>query len=274
MGIRYDTQQLLNDADMVEVAQEIGIRMKSSADRTRNIGILCPNPRHSDRNFGNCFIRPDGYYECFSCGDRGNVFHMVMQYTGASFPEAIGIVADTCGGRDHYILSGTRGKYAVGITVLNQKECKLLGVCNSRIYIPVRYGEEMRAEAGEREKLAAWNEEDEPVFLIEQCAEKNPLLELMKTDYECYRSMILRKAQEAIQKRQNTIEECGEGPRLEAEDVEWCMEIETEIEQIEDVLLKYFPKDEEVKKITSHNAYGKELIIGSGLYPVQFSVPF
>ena len=46
MGIRYDTQQLLNDADMVEVAQEIGIRMKSSADRTRNIGILCPNPRH------------------------------------------------------------------------------------------------------------------------------------------------------------------------------------------------------------------------------------
>ena len=52
------------------------------------------------------------------------------------------------------------------------------------------------------------------------------------------------------------------------------MEIETEIEQIEDVLLKYFPKDEEVKKITSHNAYGKELIIGSGLYPVQFSVPF
>ena len=86
--------------------------------------------------------------------------------------------------------------------------------------------------------------------------------------------MIHRKAQEAIQNRQNTIEECGEGPRLEAEDVEWCMEIETEIEQIEDVLLKYFPKDEEVKKITSHNAYGKELIIGRGLYPVQFSVPF
>lgn len=273
MKARYDIQQLLKDADMVEVAKEIGIQMKSHTNLTQNIGILCPNPEHADKNFGNCFIRPDGTYECFTCRDRGNVFHMVMQYTGASFPQALEIVADTCGGREHYILSG-KAKADMDGAVLGKKECRLLCLYNDRVYIPVRCGEEERAEAGEREKLEMWTEQEIPVYLIEKCAEKNPLLALMKADYGCYRELVLTKARESIELRKEALKSADQ--MAEAERMGWCLELEDELEKIEDILMKYFPKEPLVKEVR-HIAWkglGKELAIGAEIFPNQFSVPF
>lgn len=273
MKAHYDIQQLLKDADMVEVAKEIGIRMKSHTNQTQNIGILCPNPEHADKNFGNCFIRPDGNYECFTCHDRGNVFHMVMQYMGVSFPQALEIVADTCGGREHYILSGKAGE-GMDSVALNKKECQLLCMYNSRVYIPVRCGEEERAETGEREKLETWTEQETPIYLIEKCVEKNPLLVLMKSNYECYRDLILTKAQESIELRKDALKSLGRMP--EEQDAGWCLEMEEELEQIEDILMKHFPKEPSAKEIRRiiGKGIGKELAIGTEIFPNRFSVPF
>lgn len=250
MKVRYDTERLLKDADPVEVAREIGMKIKKETRQAKYTGILCPNPMHKDQHFGNCVIWPDGHYECFSCGDKGDVFRMVMQYTGVPFPEAVAIVADSCCGREPYILSGAAGEFHAS-TVPNQKECQLLGIYNTRVYVPVRYGKEVQVEAGERMHVETWTEQNEPLYRIDRCLEKNPLMELRKTDDACYKELLLQKAGEAIGRRKKSMTEPQKISESEAEHIEWCLIMERDIEKIEDILMKYVAEESDTKELFS-----------------------
>lgn len=270
--LRYDTEQLLADADMKEIAQEIGIKIEQDRGLSRNTGILCPNPDHPDRHFGNCFIKQDNTYTCYSCGDSGDVFHLVMQFLSVSFPKALGIVADICGGRNHYLLNTDASDDGFQ-RVLNQKECDLIGLCNSSVYGVVNIGTEVGdVQPGMRKRLIDWGEADEPIYILEKCLDPNPLLTLMKEDRVWYRELVLQKIEEALCDRRKIINRMAELQGGELFIPGYC----DEIEELENILVKHFPEDNYTQKVLGNASadLGKKAIITSVLSVKPVASPF
>jgi DNA primase len=116
----FDKERLIEDADIFAVADALGIETKQIGGRT---SILCPC--HGDRNFGNCIIK-DGYYKCFACGASGNAVDLAMHSLGVGFVEACKIVAETCGGYEHYIVKRAYG--AGQAKPIKRKEAELIGL--------------------------------------------------------------------------------------------------------------------------------------------------
>ena len=270
--LRYDTELLLADADMKEIAQEIGIKIEQDRGLSGKAGILCPNPDHPDRQFGNCFIKQDNTYTCYSCGDSGDVFHLVMQFLGVSFPKALGIVADICGGRNHYLLN-TDASDDDFQHVLNQRECDLIGLCNSSVYGVMSIGTETGdVQPGMRKRLIDWDQTNEPIYILEKCLDPNPLLTLMKEDRAWYRELVLQKIEEALCDRREIVNRMAELQGGELFIPGYC----DEIEKIEDILIKHFPDENYTRKVLE-NAYannGKKAMIVSILSVKPVASPF
>ena len=268
---RYDIEQLLNDADMKEVAQEIGIKINYEKKTRKNTGILCPNPDHTDQHFGNCFIKPDNTYICYSCGDSGNVIHMVMQFTGVSFPKALEIVAEICGGKDHYLYTSdmTESDFQ---HALNQRECDLIGLYNSSVFGIVNIGTEEIQQPGMRARLIDWTKEDEPIYAIEKCLVPNPLLILMREDMKTYKELVMQKVKAVLDAQKELINsmECLQGGEIFIPG--HC----AEIEEIENLLIKHFPKEEYTQEVLQSNYThnGKKALIKSVLGVKSVSSPF
>lgn len=267
---RFDTDRLLADADMRTVAQEIGIKLNHTSSTSKNAGILCPNPQHPDAHFGNCIIRPDNTYTCYSCGDGGNVFHMTMQFLGVSYRESLGIVADICGGRKYYLTDWDESCMAFQ-RVLNREECSLIGIHNSAVYAIVNIQEGyVVEEPGLRARLVDWNEDDEPIYVLEKCIEPNPLLTLMREDYPWYRELILQKASESLEERKKEIESMA---RLQGGELFIPLYL-TEVEQTENLLLKHFPEESETLVRQSCMLEAQKALLASSLAVKQISSPF
>lgn len=57
-----------------------------------NSEALCPF--HNDKEYGNFYINEaKGFYKCFNCGEKGDIFSLVMNSFGCGFIEAIWILA-------------------------------------------------------------------------------------------------------------------------------------------------------------------------------------
>ena len=51
---------------------------------------LCPY--HNDKEYGNFYINESkGFFKCFNCGSKGDIFSLVQKAYGCDFPEAIWI---------------------------------------------------------------------------------------------------------------------------------------------------------------------------------------
>lgn len=268
----YDTERLLADADMKMVAEEIGMKIDYAASCTKNTGILCPNPEHSDRHFGNCFIRPDHTYVCYSCGDNGNVIHMVMQYLNVSYREALGVIADICGGRQYYLEEVDEQDIRFQ-PVLNHKECELIGICNASVFgIVGIQSYPSKAGPGERIRFTGWTEDDDAIYVVEKCLEPNPLLALMRTDYDSYCELVVAKAEEAIEENYGVIKEMSSLQDGELFIPFYC----SQIEQIEELLTKHFGGEKRAQDLLLH-PYAKQGQVASLsvlLAPKPLAAPF
>ncbi len=73
---------------------------KSGSSSTRWIG-LCPF--HQERTPSFCVSDDRGYFRCFGCGAKGDVFSFLQQINGVDFKEAIGHCKQVAGIRDEYL---------------------------------------------------------------------------------------------------------------------------------------------------------------------------
>ena len=204
----YDKNRLKEESNTKIVAEEIGIKINQQdvISGRKNIGIICPEPSHIDQHFGNCYIKPNGTYVCQACNATGDVFDLVMRFCQVSFYDALEIVADICGGRERYQINNNdhmphRRRYP-----LNAKECELIGLHNNKIYC-ARYTtfDKSKIEPGDRYSILDLEEDELPIYLVEKCIEPNPLMRLMKEDYDQYCMLVMQKSKEAIEWEKNII---------------------------------------------------------------------
>lgn len=179
----YDREKLIEAADTLLVAEHIGLEIKRTGSRR---SILCP--AHNDRHFGNCVLTEHGF-RCFACGGHGSVIDLVMLSENVPLVEAMGIVADCCGGREYY-QTDEKGPLPEH-QVIGEGTRAFLGIHNRPV-----------------DKLLPADPEDEDSFYDysvvtgELCRlrrvriSSSPLSDLMESDWEGYRGLILGKARE------------------------------------------------------------------------------
>ncbi|MCP4687135.1 MAG: DNA primase [Desulfobacterales bacterium] len=83
--------EIKNAADIVDIVSESVLLKKAG----RNYLGLCPF--HSEKTPSFTVSPEKQIFHCFGCGAGGNVFKFLMQQEGASFPEAVKMVARRCG---------------------------------------------------------------------------------------------------------------------------------------------------------------------------------
>lgn len=94
----YDTDSLIQSATPQTVAEAIGLSIVRKGSHT-----YCECPSHEkrlgkkDSNVSNCVLTAHGYH-CFSCGAKGDVIQMVMDYCNMPFVKAAELVSSITGG--------------------------------------------------------------------------------------------------------------------------------------------------------------------------------
>lgn len=243
----YDKIRLREDANTKTVAEALGIRINQQdvISGRKNIGIICPDPNHIDQHFGNCYIKPDGRYVCQSCSASGDVFDMVMRFCQVTFYDALEIVADICGSREHYQMNEKDNIPRYRRYPLNQKECALIGLHNNRVYCASYTTYDIsQIESGDRYFILDWNKDEMPIYLVEKCIEPNPLLKLMKENYDQYRTLVIQKALETIEWEKNLIASLSSAKGGEL----FIPAHQQEIKDIKKLLCKYFPQEQSATK--------------------------
>ena len=194
--------ELKDAADPVVVARAINMDIEdgtvATLDGKRRVSVLCPG--HDDNHHGSAFLMKSGC-KCFVCNKTYDVFDMVRLQLGVDFEEAVGIVADLCGGRERFFAENTEGAYQPRI--VGNNDMKLLGIYNKPIYVVrsiVPAWAEPPQEKGFRHEWFPGDpkKDEEDYVVIEECVCKNPLQELCNENPEEYRRLICDKAGEAL----------------------------------------------------------------------------
>lgn len=238
----YDKNRLKEESNTKIVAEEIGIKINQQdvISGRKNIGIICPDPNHVDQHFGNCYIKPNGTYVCQSCNASGDVFDLVMRFCQVSFYDALEIVADICGGRERYQINKNDPIPRHRRYPLNAKECELIGLHNNKIYCAsYTTFDKSKIASGDRYSILDVEKDELPTYLVEKCIEANPLMKLMKEDYDQYRMLVIQKSKEAIEWERSII-----ALLLETKGGELFIPAHQQtIEDIEKLLQKNFPHE-------------------------------
>lgn len=125
----YDKDRLLDEANAQMVAEYLGMDMLYKGN---TIQIKCPGHlkrmHHEDQNFGNCSLTEKGYH-CFACHKTVGLIQMVMEYEQIDdYAEALGIIGDSLGGRENYLISGDVQIREATSKVLSNEDLELLGL--------------------------------------------------------------------------------------------------------------------------------------------------
>src|SRR3984885_1437629 len=86
------TQFVKQQADIVKI---VGDYVKLRKSGAQNYTGLCPFHKEKTGSFS--VNATHGYFYCFGCHEKGDVFTFVMKLESISFPEAIRVVAAKCG---------------------------------------------------------------------------------------------------------------------------------------------------------------------------------
>lgn len=121
----FDKDRIKEDANCIVVAEALGIPVTRKGNRYL---ILCPD--HGDRRLGSCYLSEKGYY-CYSCGAKGDVFHLVMKTQGVDFHESMEIVADICGDKEYYMTTAEKPK----ARILPYQYQKAIGLVDNPVYV-------------------------------------------------------------------------------------------------------------------------------------------
>ena len=128
----YDAERLIEDADAELVAEYINMEMRKKGNY---VYIKCPGHlEHSgkeDTNFGSCLLTQKGYH-CFTCNRTVSLPNMIMESENVSYSEALGIIGDALGGREHYILEGKVSKdYDKQEKILSNEDLEMIGLSST-----------------------------------------------------------------------------------------------------------------------------------------------
>lgn len=208
----YDKEAIAAIADPEVVANYIGIETQRHGAYTF---IRCPSHEKmlgkADTKIGNCIISNRGKkgFKCFACGAHGDVFDMVTAFMGCSYPEALKIVGDACGGANSFI-EKQKGGFKKKPSVLSAEDLELIGL--SHTYAVEKsdegcllYNVSSKKEKG-TEKIGCIRRGDE--FLLFQKTERANIRELKLHDPGNYYLLVERKAEEAVEKYQAALNDC------------------------------------------------------------------
>ncbi len=92
-----DANSLIEIRSRIDLADLIGSYGVDLHRAGSNYKACCPFHNEKTPSF---IVSPDkGYYHCFGCGERGDIFNFVMKYEGILFTEAVRKLADRAGVR-------------------------------------------------------------------------------------------------------------------------------------------------------------------------------
>ena len=203
----YDSERIIEDADVVNVAEYLDMEMSRSGSVIR---IKCPGHfkrlGKEDNNFGSCMLTEKGYH-CFACQVSVGLIDMVEEVKGCSYVEALGIIADANGGRENYIVSG---EYKMPIErtvkVLSDEDLKLIGLKSNICF------DEYLFPDGDKEYIKNChynisfdlNDLDAPYYIASK--NKSVSIKSLKIKNErLYNTIIKNAAKAAMQKYQDAI---------------------------------------------------------------------
>lgn len=209
----YNKEAIAALADPEAIAYYIGMQPEKQGAYTY---IRCPMHEQTlgktDSKIGNCIItrRGKGGFKCFSCGAKGDVFDMVAAFTGCSYPDALKIVGDACGGAESFI-EKKKGPYQKKTHILSSADLALIGL--SQIHRPDKSDEGRLlynvSEKKEEETAKAGCVKRGNEFLLYQKAERTSLQSLQLHNPEAYYALIQRKAEEAAEKYRRAMDDCN-----------------------------------------------------------------
>ena len=207
----YDKDAISAIADPEMIASYIGMEVKKHG---AYIFIRCPMHEKvlgkADSQIGNCIINNRGKkgFKCFSCGAHGDVFDMVTAFTGCSYPEALKIVGDACGGAESF---REKKRLEKRVNTLSAEDLALIGL--SYVYIPEESDEGRLLfnvspkKEEETDKTGCARRKNE--YLLYQKAERTNLRTLQRNSPKTYYALIERKAGEAAEKYRNARKDCS-----------------------------------------------------------------
>jgi DNA primase len=89
--LRFSDTFLRQVRDRVSIAEYAGKRMSWNARKTRaaagDYWACCPF--HQEKSASFHVLDQKGIFNCFGCGEKGDVFGLAMKLEGLSFPEAV-----------------------------------------------------------------------------------------------------------------------------------------------------------------------------------------
>lgn len=183
-----------NSADMVDVAQTLGLEMKRSGSVW---AIRCPNHFEGrfDKNIGNCYIRKDHKgFICKSCGNSGDIFTLIMQSQGYTFIEALNWLSDYTGieiehAHEGQIYQDSSGRRKTARKIISYDDQQFLNIHNE----PVSTVEEIITDY-ETARLAGadsvTDEKGEILYWVKKRYEGNALQVLASENYQFYKKLI------------------------------------------------------------------------------------
>lgn len=188
----YDIELLIHTVTPQAVAEAIGLSVVRKGSHT-----YCECPSHEkrlgkrDSNVSNCVLTPHGYH-CFSCGAKGDVIQMVMDYCNMSFVKAAELISSITGG--NYTLGTENAKKQP----FSAEELALIGLTS--ISNPDGdAGKEILGVSRFRPKdRNFFRRGDEYVIYATQ--RKITLTQLYAEDEEMYYTLIKKNAELALQK--------------------------------------------------------------------------
>lgn len=204
--MKYDITSLVSDSNSVHVAKSIG---KKVVKKGSNYFILCNDHLSrmgkEDKHFGNCALTKNGYY-CWGCGASGNIVQLVMKELNIDMNSACEIVGDITGAAKDYLLTNEDIEANKKLHTLSLEEVCLLGLENSGSII---HTINCTKEKEEVKDMCSRPKDDGENYLF--CTEKRMSLnDLFKENRDFFNEMIINKALEGIQKREDALlEYCG-----------------------------------------------------------------
>lgn len=126
----YDTKTLFSEADGRVVVKSL---FDSCDFKMSGSTLFCRCPSgHKETQLNHCAVYKDGC-KCFSCGERYGIKEMVEKYyalkgRSLSFLEICELIADTCGGKDRYLIKKDTKKPSQKKLPLSREELAMIGI--------------------------------------------------------------------------------------------------------------------------------------------------
>ena len=195
-----DKEYLLSEVDGYSVAEYLGMEI---VKRGANHCIICPGHEKRlgkiDARIGNAVLTKKGY-RCFACGKSVNAIDMTMEYTGCTYPEALNIVADACGGRNIFELKDGAQQNEKRLP-LSADDLELIGLVNSGRSMPII---NVSTTLPESDEFFSFRQIDDKYYIFER--DNTSILALYQSDPCAYNSLVKSKAKAAMDVYKNAID--------------------------------------------------------------------